>query len=229
VYAADRLRKCTAVTGGPSKAAAAGATRFVPDTNDLAELAEAARSCQGCELYEPATQTVFGRGSRRARLLLVGEQPGDVEDLRGAPFVGPAGALLDRALTESHIDRQSSYLTNAVKHFHFVQRGKRRLHQTPRVGHVNACRPWLAAEVRAVAPELIVCLGATAARAALGSQVRVLRDRGVIIEEDGLVGPGPFMVTVHPSAVLRAEAGDRDRAFADLVADLTVAARYLGD
>ena len=200
---------------------------FVPDTRDLDALAEAARTCRGCELYEAATQTVFGSGPRKAHLLLVGEQPGDVEDIEGTPFVGPAGGLLDRALNDAGIDRSNSYLTNAVKHFSFELRGKRRLHQTPRVGHINACRPWLAAEVRSVAPELIVCLGATAARSVLGPQVRVMRDRGNVFDREGLVGSGKFLVTVHPSAILRAQSEDRARSYADFVADLTVAAKFL--
>jgi uracil-DNA glycosylase family protein len=204
-----------------------GAAPFVPDTHDLGVLADAARTCHGCELYQAATQTVFGAGPRTARLLLVGEQPGDVEDVQGAPFVGPAGAMLDRALKEAGIGRTSVYLTNAVKHFSFVQRGKRRLHQTPRVGHVNACRPWLAAEVSVVAPELTVCLGATATRSVLGPDVRVLRDRGTILERAGLVGDGKFLVTIHPSAILRAQPEDRDRSYGDFVSDLALAGTFV--
>jgi DNA polymerase len=204
-----------------------GAEGFVPDTTSLSALAAAAGSCRGCELYQSATQTVFGQGPRRARMLLVGEQPGDVEDARGQPFVGPAGGVLDRALNEAGIDRGSVYLTNAVKHFSFTERGKRRIHQTPRAAHINACRPWLSAEVRAVSPELIVCLGAIAVRSVIGSQVRVLRDRGALLEQDGLVGPGPYLVTVHPSAILRAQPEDRHQAFTDLVADLTTARQSL--
>jgi uracil-DNA glycosylase family protein len=205
----------------------ASAEPFVPDSADLATLADAARECRGCELFEAATQTVFGVGPPRARLLLVGEQPGDAEDVRGEPFVGPAGAMLDRALRDAGIDRSAAYLTNAVKHFSFVERGKRRLHQTPRVGHVNACRPWLAAEVVAVSPALTVCLGATAARSVLGPEARVLRDRGVVIDRDGLIGPGPFLITIHPSAILRTQPEDKHRAYAEFVDDLTLAAGFV--
>jgi uracil-DNA glycosylase family protein len=203
------------------------AAAYVPDSTDLQVLSAAAAACHGCELYFDATQTVFGTGRPEASLMLVGEQPGDVEDVRGEPFVGPAGAMLNRALADAGIDRQAAYLTNAVKHFHFVQRGKRRLHQTPRVGHVTACQPWLGAEITAIAPELVVALGATAARSLLGPAVRVLRDRGVVFERDGLLGPGRFLVTVHPSSILRAEPGDREAAYAAFVKDLVVAAEVL--
>jgi len=204
-----------------------GAEQFLPAATDLAALADAARSCRGCDLYADATQTVFGRGAARAAVLLVGEQPGDVEDVEGQAFVGPAGRLLDRALAEAGIERDRLYVTNAVKHFHFSQRGKRRLHQTPQAGHVSACRPWLRAEVAAVRPALIVCLGATAVKAVLGNEVRVLRDRGAVLEQDSLVGPGAFLVTVHPSAILRAPPEDREQAMGEFVADLRLAAGYL--
>jgi uracil-DNA glycosylase len=158
--------------------------------------------------------------------MLVGEQPGDVEDVEGAAFVGPAGRMLDRALAAAGIDRDRLYMTNAVKHFHFTQRGKRRLHQTPGAGHVSACRPWLRAEVSAVRPALIVCLGATAVKAVLGNDVRVLRDRGAVLERDSLVGPGSFLVTVHPSAILRTPPEEREQALAGFVADLRIAADH---
>ena len=159
--------------------------------------------------------------------MLVGEQPGDVEDVEGKAFVGPAGRMLDQALDEAGLDPGRLYVTNAVKHFHFTQRGKRRLHQSPQVGHISACRPWLGAEVAAVRPGLVICLGATAVRAVLGSEVRVLRDRGSVLERDSLVGPGAFLVTVHPSSILRAPPEEHEEVMAAFVADLRVAAGFL--
>jgi DNA polymerase len=194
----------------------------------LTRLREASAGCRGCDLYEDATQTVFGAGAAHARLLLIGEQPGDVEDTRGVPFVGPAGKLLARALADAALRDTPTYMTNAVKHFHYRREGKRRLHQTPRAGHVSACRPWLQAEVEAVHPELTVCLGSTAAKSALGNDVRVLRDRGAVLEREGVVGSGSYLVTVHPSSVLRGPPEDRDEAYAALVSDLKVAAAFLG-
>jgi DNA polymerase len=190
-------------------------------------LRRAAASCEGCELHADATQTVFGAGRATARLLLVGEQPGDVEDVEGVPFVGPAGRVLDRARAAAGLADVPTYVTNAVKHFHFRRDGKRRLHESPKAGHITACRPWLRAEVAAVRPDLIVCLGAVAAKAVLDNEVRVLRDRGAVLDRDGAVGPGRFVVTVHPSSVLRTPAPDRAAAFAGLVADLEVAAAFL--
>ena len=160
----------------------------------------------------------------RATLLLVGEQPGDVEDTKGAPFVGPAGKILHRALADAGLQDVPTFITNAVKHFYFRRAGKRRLHQTPRAGHIAACRPWLRAEVEAVDPDLVVCLGGTAAKSVLGSDVRILRDRGTLLERDSAVGLGTFVVTVHPSAILRTPPEDRDAAYAAFVADLEVAA-----
>jgi DNA polymerase len=203
---------------------APGAARFVPDTNDLDALRKAAAGCQGCELFKDATQTVFGRGASDARLALVGEQPGDVEDERGAPFVGPAGRLLVQAVDEAGIDRNEIWVTNAVKHFRFTVRGKRRIHQTPEAAHIAACKPWLSAELRSVAPDVVVCLGATATRALLGTTVRVMRDRGVVLERETSLGTKRFLVTVHPSAILRTPDADRPSAYAALVADLRVAA-----
>jgi DNA polymerase len=206
-----------------------GAEQFRPDTASLTALREAARSCRGCDLYAGATQTVFGRGPRRARLMLVGEQPGDVEDREGQAFVGPAGRLLDDALEQAGLAGAELYVTNAVKHFSFVERGKRRIHQTPRVGQVTACRPWLTAEIAAVDPALIVCLGSTAVRSLLGPDVRVLRDRGAVVERDSEAGRRRYLVTVHPSSVLRGPPEDRQQAMAALVADLRVAAQALPD
>ena len=173
---------------------------FVPERASLPELAAASRNCEGCELYRNATQTVFGEGPSTARFLFIGEQPGDQEDLVGKPFVGPAGRILDKALIEAGIDRAEVYVTNAVKHFYFEERGKRRIHKTPRATHISACRPWLEAEIADVNPEAIVCLGSTAARSLLGPDVRVLRDRGKWLENRSAKR---ILVTIHPSAILR--------------------------
>jgi DNA polymerase len=205
-----------------------GAEEFLPDSVALDDLRHAAAECRGCDLYLDTTQVVFGAGRAGARLMLVGEQPGDVEDKRGEPFVGPAGGVLNRALDEAGLGDVPTFVTNAVKHFYFTERGKRRLHQTPRAAHVTACRPWLAAEIHAVRPDLVACLGATAARSVLGPDVRVLRDRGAILEQQPLVGDGPCLVTIHPSAVLRAQEDERQTMYDGLVGDLRVAADYLG-
>ena len=166
-----------------------GAAPFVPDSGSLTALAEAARGCRGCELYGPATQTVFGAGPPSARMVLVGEQPGDVEDQRGEPFVGPAGRLLDRALADAGIDREQVYVTNAVKHFRFTgSAGQRRIHQKPELAHVNACKPWLHAELTLLAPEVVVALGATAAAALIGPAFRVTRQRGQLMPWDPPAG-----------------------------------------
>src|SRR5438270_4868586 len=172
----------------------------VPNSRDLKALSSAAKSCKACPLWMRGTQTVFGEGSRRARVLFVGEQPGDKEDVEGRPFVGPAGALFDKSLTEAGIDRNDVYVTNAVKHFKWEPRGKRRIHKKPNAMEIAACRPWLDSEIEAVRPEVIVCLGATAAQALLGKQFRVTKSRGEIIESQGKV----MLATVHPSSILRA-------------------------
>ena len=201
------------------------AAPFVPADADIAGLRAAATGCQGCELWEPATQVVFSAGNPSARLMLVGEQPGDVEDQQGVPFVGPAGRLLQQALDEAGVSRAEVYVTNAVKHFRFETRGKRRIHQTPQVRHIKACRPWLDAEVEQVDPELIVCLGAVAAKDLLGNDFRITQDRGRVLE--AVVGDRVRSVfaTIHPSAVLRTTDGpDRAEAYAGLVADLATAA-----
>ncbi|HST48331.1 UdgX family uracil-DNA binding protein [Jatrophihabitans sp.] len=200
---------------------------YLPDTDRLPALAEAAAGCRGCELYADATQVVFGRGPAAAPMMLVGEQPGDVEDQRGEPFVGPAGKLLDRALAEAGVDPARSYLTNAVKHFAFTRRGSRRIHQTPKRSHVVACRPWLAAELRAVRPAVLVALGATASQSLFGPSFRLGQHRGEVLHlpEPAEVDP-LVVVTVHPSAILRA--GDaREEMYAGLVADLRHAAQLL--
>jgi uracil-DNA glycosylase len=180
-------------------------------------------TCTACDLAGPATQTVFGTGARHARVMLVGEQPGDKEDLQGLPFVGPAGRLLDDALDAAGIDRTTTYVTNAVKHFRFesVRGGKQRLHKTPTTTQIRICHPWLRAEIDIIRPELIVALGATAAKALRGPTFRITQTRGEILDHDGV----SFLATVHPSAVLRAQ--DRKAAFADFVRDLEVAAKAL--
>lgn len=199
------------------------AAPWVPEHADIDELKRAAVDCRGCELWKPATQVVFSAGNPRAPLALVGEQPGDVEDRQGIPFVGPAGRLLQDALAEAGVPKEGVYVTNAVKHFRFTERGKRRIHATPQVSHIRACLPWLEAEVKLVDPALIVCLGATAARALLGSSFRVTKQRGEVLELATPAGVRPVLATVHPSAVLRATGDDRDEAFAGLVADLRTA------
>ena len=210
---------------------APGAQRWVPVGGGLDQLRTAAAQCKGCELHAPATQTVFSSGSPLARVALIGEQPGDAEDRAGAPFVGPAGQLLDRALAGAGLDRSDCYVTNAVKHFRFTPTPKRRLHQTPELVHIQACRPWLSAELAVVDPEVVVCLGATASRALFGPAFRVTRQRGVLFprvprrSDPALLRSAWLMATVHPSAVLRAS--DADAAFEELVADLTVAAHAL--
>ena len=201
------------------------ATPFLPDRINLTALREAAAGCRGCDLYGPATQTVFGEGRKRSRLMLVGEVPGDREDRAGHVFVGPAGRELDRALDDAGIDRADAYVTNVVKHFKFEERGKRRIHQKPTRSEVKACLPWLSAELRVVAPEALVLLGATAAQALLGADFRLTRERGRAL--DSKLAP-LVTATIHPSAILRARddaarAAER-RAFR---ADLALAAAYL--
>ncbi|HEX2221350.1 MAG TPA: UdgX family uracil-DNA binding protein [Candidatus Limnocylindria bacterium] len=185
---------------------------------DLDGLRAAAAGCRACDLYRNATQTVFGDGLARAELMLVGEQPGDREDRTGAPFVGPAGELLDRALVEAGVDRKAVYVTNVVKHFKWIPRGKRRIHQKPNREEISACRPWLEAELATVRPKLILCLGATAAQALIGPTFRVTRQHGELMPST--FGP-PIAATVHPSSILRApDAVAREEAYAGLVDDL---------
>jgi uracil-DNA glycosylase family protein len=180
---------------------ATSAQPFLPDKRTLPALRDASKSCRGCDLYQRGTQTVFGEGSVEAELMLVGEQPGDYEDKKGRPFVGPAGKLLDKALEAAGIDRKTVYVTNAVKHFKWDPRGKRRVHQKPNASEVQACKPWLQAEISAVRPRVIVALGATAAQSLLGSQFRVSKQRGQLI--DSPLAPH-VLATVHPSSILRA-------------------------
>jgi uracil-DNA glycosylase len=192
---------------------------FVPPSDDLDELAEASKTCKGCHLWEHATQTVFGEGPPEARVVLVGEQPGDKEDLAGEPFVGPAGKLLDRALTEAGIDRSDVYVTNAVKHFKWTPRGKRRIHQKPNAEEIKACWPWLEAEVAAITPDIVVCLGATAAQGVLGRQFKVTQRRGEVLQSDH---GWRVTATVHPSSILRADDERRQVAYDAFVSDLRV-------
>jgi DNA polymerase len=204
-----------------------GAQEWVPPDGGVEALRAAAPACRGCELWEPATQVVVSSGDASARVVLVGEQPGDVEDREGVPFVGPAGKLLMRAVEDAGLDRREVYLTNAVKHFRFTSRGKRRIHQTPDVGHVTACRPWVEAELCAVDPDVVVPLGATAARSVMGPGVKVSQQRGQLVVQETADGERRFVPTVHPSAVLRVPGVDREAAYAALVADLRVVARLL--
>jgi uracil-DNA glycosylase family protein len=185
------------------------ASEFIPERKTLPVLREASRACRGCDLYLHATQTVFGEGAAHAPIFFIGEQPGDEEDRKGHPFVGPAGRLLDRALEEAGIDRRATYVTNSVKHFKFEERGKRRLHKKPSATEIRACRPWLEAELAIVRPQLIVCLGATAAQTIFGPRYRLTQERGRFVQHD----LAPFATsTVHPSAILRAPDHDQREA-----------------
>ena len=205
------------------RATTASAARLIPPRPTLASLREAAAHCRACPLWQRGTQTVFGEGDRRAAVMFVGEQPGNEEDLAGRPFVGPAGKLLDRALADAGIDRRRVYVTNVVKHFKWEPRGKRRIHAKPNASEIAACRPWLEAELELVEPEVLVCLGATAAQALLGRQFRVSVDRGRFVSSP--LAPR-VLATVHPSAILRAPDDETRRAeMTRFVADLkTVAA-----
>jgi len=201
-----------------------GADALIPQRPTLPKLREAAALCTACELHQKGTQTVFGEGLKRARVMMVGEQPGDREDLEGKPFVGPAGGVLNKALEEAGIDRADAYVTNAVKHFNWIARGKRRIHQAPKAEHLKACAPWLESELEVVDPEVIVCLGATAVKAVMGPKYRVMRDHGQFVESK--LGP-TATATLHPSAILRADDQDREDAMAMLVGDLKKVERHL--
>ncbi len=202
-----------------------GARKFLPAGSGIQELRAAAATCKGCELWRNATQTVFGDGSESAKMMLIGEQPGDQEDLKGIPFSGPAGQLLDRGLVDAGIDREKVYVTNAVKHFKWLPRGKRRLHQKPNGREITACRPWLIAELEAIQPRVLVCLGATAARAVFGKITKISEHRGELLESDL---SSRIVVTVHPSSILRIEDSDsRQLAMRRFVADLRTAHRAL--
>jgi uracil-DNA glycosylase family protein len=194
-----------------------GADALIPERPTLKTLREAAAGCRACPLWKTGTQTVFGEGLKRARLMLIGEQPGDREDIEGHPFVGPAGKILDKALEQAGIERGDAYVTNVVKHFKWKPKGKRRIHQAPRAEEIKACAPWLEAELDVVDPEVMVCLGATAVRAVIGSKAKVMKDHGQFLESR--LGR-TAMPTLHPSAILRADPEDRDDAMDLLVGDL---------
>jgi len=198
----------------------------LPETHNLPKLREAAAGCRACDLWKTGTQTVFGEGLKSAEIVFVGEQPGDKEDLAGKPFVGPAGRVFDEGLVAAGIDRRLAYVTNAVKHFKWEARGKRRIHQKPSAAELAACRPWLDAELEAVRPNVLVLMGATAAQALLGGQFRVTKDRGRPVDSD----LARFVLaTVHPSSILRQRTDEeRATAMADFVADLKVVAKLMG-
>jgi uracil-DNA glycosylase family protein len=200
------------------------AADLIPPRASLAKLRDIAAGCKACPLWADATQTVFGEGPAHTTLMLVGETAGDQEDLQGRPFVGPAGKLLDRCLAEAGLDRKESYVSNVVKHFKFTPRGKRRIHGKPNATEIRACIPWLKAEIERVKPAMILCLGATAAKALLGANFRVSRQRGVAV----LSPLAPIvMATVHPSSLLRADDADRENEIARFIADLKAAAKLL--
>jgi uracil-DNA glycosylase family protein len=193
------------------------AVELIPERPTLKSLREAASDCRACPLWKDATQTVFGEGLKRARVMLVGEQPGDREDVEGKPFVGPAGRILDQALEEAGIDRGDAYVTNVVKHFKWKARGKRRIHQTPRAEEIRACAPWIESEIAVVDPEVLVCLGATAVKAVMGPKYRVMKDHGRFVTSE--LGRATT-ATMHPSAILRADDEDREDAMRMVVGDL---------
>jgi uracil-DNA glycosylase len=201
-----------------------GAEDYLPERRSLAALGEAAADCRGCSLYRNATQTVFGEGPSLAEVVFVGEQPGDQEDRQGRPFVGPAGKLLDRALSDAGIDRRKVFITNVVKHFKFQPRGKRRIHKRPSAEEVRACAPWFRAELEAVKPTALVALGAIAAQDLFGRSFRVTKERGKRLRSD--LAP-VVMATIHPSAILRAEDEDREQEYERFVADLRILAGEL--
>ncbi len=200
------------------------AEALVPRDPTLDALRSAAAGCKACDLWERGTQTVFGEGEDGAELVLVGEQPGDKEDLEGVPFVGPAGRILDAALEAAGIDRRLAYVTNVVKHFKWEPRGKVRLHKTPNAAEIHACRPWLEAELRTLRPSVLVCLGATAAKALLGPSFKVSEERGRFVPSE--LAPS-VLATVHPSSILRTDGPEREAAMAAFVDDLRVAATAL--
>jgi uracil-DNA glycosylase family protein len=200
------------------------AAAYLPDRLSLSALQEAAAGCKACDLWKTGTQTVFGEGAKKSEVMFVGEQPGDYEDREGRPFVGPAGQLLDRALDEAGIDRRLAYVTNVVKHFKWQARGKRRIHQKPNWAEMTACRPWLEGELQVVKPNVLVCLGATAAQALLGRDFRVSRQRGELVESP--LAPH-VLATVHPSSILRADEADREAEMHAFVSDLRKVAALL--
>jgi uracil-DNA glycosylase family protein len=211
----------------PAKAEEYARPAATPDTSSLVEIRDASRECTACHLYKRATQTVFGEGPKSAPIMLVGEQPGDYEDVAGKPFVGPAGKIMDQALEEAGIDREAVYVTNAVKHFKWEPRGKRRIHKKPNSREIAACRPWLEAELRLVKPKLLVCLGATAAQAIFGPSFRVTRERGKVLSSK--FAPR-VLATVHPSSLLRQpDEESRKREYEGFVIDLRAALKAAGE
>lgn len=201
------------------------AAEFLPRERTLEAVREAARSCKGCDLYENATQTVFGEGPQRADVVLVGEQPGDQEDRQGHPFVGPAGRILDKALAEARIPRDQVYITNAVKHFKWIWRGKKRLHQKPAIRQVTACRPWLESEIEVLRPKVLVCMGATAAQSVLGKSIPITKERGKFFDSNLSLAT---FVTVHPSSILRhPDREEQERAYQDFVYEMKLVRRKL--
>jgi DNA polymerase len=207
-----------------ARQATGSAADFLPERRSLSALREAAAGCRGCHLWQVGTQTVFGEGAEDAEAMFVGEQPGDQEDQQGRPFVGPAGRVFDEALEAADIDRSQTYVTNAVKHFKWQARGKRRIHQKPNWAEMTACRPWLEAELEVVQPRVLVLLGATAAQSLLGREFRVTQHRGELLESDLAEA---VTATVHPSSILRGEPTEREANFAAFVDDLRVAAKFL--
>jgi uracil-DNA glycosylase family protein len=203
------------------------AVAFLPKTLTLPALHRAAESCKGCPLYKNGTQTVFGQGRPTARIVMIGEQPGDQEDHAGKPFVGPAGKILDDALAEVGIDRDEVYVTNAVKHFKWTPKGKRRIHSKPTSREISACMPWLQAELQVIQPQMVVCLGATAAQTLMGKDFRITKSRGEIFRD---TPHAPWlMATAHPSSILRAPSDDdREKAYRAFVEDLSTAAKEIG-
>jgi len=201
------------------------AAEFLPEKRTLEKLRVAAQDCQGCDLYKNATQTVFGEGPKDASVMLVGEQPGDMEDRQGHPFVGPAGRLLDKALAEARIPRDEVYITNAVKHFKWIQRGKRRLHQKPLIRQVIACKPWLIAEIQVIHPKVVVCLGATAAQSMAGRIVKITQERGKFLDSDN--GAAVF-ITIHPSSIYRLrEREEQEKEYRRFVTEMKLVGRKL--
>ncbi|HEX4808039.1 MAG TPA: UdgX family uracil-DNA binding protein [Bryobacteraceae bacterium] len=193
------------------------AAPWIPPSRDLKVLRQAAQRCEGCDLFRHATQAVFGNGPRNAKVVMVGEQPGNDEDVKGLPFVGPSGRLLDKALDDAEIDRNIVYVTNAVKHFKFIERGKRRIHAKPNGIEISSCRPWLEAELAAIEPELVVCLGATAAQSLMGRDFRITVERGRFFPHQWAK---ELTATIHPSAILRMEPERREAEYALFVQDL---------
>jgi uracil-DNA glycosylase family protein len=201
------------------------AAEFLPQKRTLDSLRGAAQTCRGCDLYKNATQTVFGEGPKDATVMLVGEQPGDMEDRQGHPFVGPAGRLLDKALAEARIPRDEVYITNAVKHFKWIQRGKRRLHQKPLIRQVIACKPWLDAEIKVIQPKVVVCLGATAAQSMAGRIVKITQERGKFLDSASGVS---IFITIHPSSIYRLqEREEQEKEYHRFAAEMKLVGRKL--